>query len=167
MADGVGGADAFEAFVAAHARRIWQAVVPLVGTDVASDATSDALAYAWEHWARVGAMANAAGYVYTVARTHGVRRAQRGLRAAAAVDAAGAPLPAPEPVELPEIEPALARALGALSEQQRQAVVLVDAFGWGLTESAELLGVSVSTLRNHRARGMARLRAELKVDDDG
>lgn len=158
--------DEFEAFVDAHARRVWQAVVPIAGTDIATDATADALAYAWEHWSRVRSMENGAGYVYSVARTHAVRRARRGLRAAAGVDAVGAPLPAPDPVDLPEVEPGLAAALATLTEMQRLVVLLVDAFGWGLTDAARILDVSVSTLRNHRSRAMARLRTELKVDLD-
>jgi DNA-directed RNA polymerase specialized sigma24 family protein len=125
---------AFERFVADHATRIWQAVVPIAGTDIAADATADALAHAWEHWTEILTMQNQAGYVFTVARTHAVRRARRRLRSVTGVDAAGAALPAPRPVELPEVEPGLAAALGELTEMQRQAVVLVEAFGWGLTD---------------------------------
>jgi RNA polymerase sigma-70 factor (ECF subfamily) len=157
----------FESFVGDHSRRLWQALVPIVGTDIAADATADALAHGWEHWARIGAMDNPAGYLYTVARNRARRRVRLSIRSDRATDAAGAPLPAPLDVHLPEIEPGLAAALVGLSEMQRQVVVLVEAFGWGLTDTARLLGVSVSTVRNHRARAMVRLRIELKVVTDG
>ena len=49
---------------------------------------------------------------------------------------------------------------------QRQVVYLVEGFGWGLTDTARILDVSVSTVRNHLARGMARLRATLEVQSD-
>jgi DNA-directed RNA polymerase specialized sigma24 family protein len=75
-------------------------------------------------------------------------------------------LPAPDPVELPEVEPGLIAAVNDLTEMQRQVVYLVEGFGWGLTDTARILGVSVSTVRNHLSRGMARLRAELEVDTD-
>ncbi len=54
-------------------------------------------------------------------------------------------------------------ALDQLSEMQRQVVYLVEGFGWRLTDVARLLEISVSTVRNHLARGLDRLRAELKV----
>lgn len=60
-------------------------------------------------------------------------------------------------------EPALPDALNELSEQQRQAVLLVHATGLTLSEAAEVLDVSVSTLRNHLARGLDRLRRSLGV----
>jgi DNA-directed RNA polymerase specialized sigma24 family protein len=40
-------------------------------------------------------------------------------------------------------------------------VVLVHCFAWTPVEVAELLDVSVSTVRNHLDRGMKRLRATL------
>ena len=42
-----------------------------------ADATAEALAYAWEHWERVKAMDNPAGYLYRVgaSKTRRIRRA--------------------------------------------------------------------------------------------
>jgi DNA-directed RNA polymerase specialized sigma24 family protein len=51
-----------------------------------------------------------------------------------------------------------------LSEHQRVAVFVVHGCGWTLRDAAELLGVSVSTLRNHLARGMDHLRSLMEVD---
>jgi RNA polymerase sigma-70 factor (ECF subfamily) len=51
--------------------------------------------------------------------------------------------------------------LGKLSVRQRQAVVLVNAFGYSHSEVAELLGVSKATVQTHADRGLARLRAHL------
>jgi RNA polymerase sigma factor (sigma-70 family) len=67
--------------------------------------------------------------------------------------------------ELPHVEPRLASALSSLSERQRVAVLLVHAHGWTLEAAAEVVGVSTSTLRNHLARGLAKLRDQLGVAD--
>jgi RNA polymerase sigma factor (sigma-70 family) len=65
---------------------------------------------------------------------------------------------------MPWIEPGLPKALGALSEHQRVAVVLAHGFGWTHREVAELLGVSTSTVQNHVERGLKKLRGTLEVE---
>jgi DNA-directed RNA polymerase specialized sigma24 family protein len=57
----------------------------------------------------------------------------------------------------------LAVQLAGLSDRERIAVMLVNAFQWSLAEVAELLGVSKSTVQTHAERGMAKLRAGLGV----
>jgi RNA polymerase sigma factor (sigma-70 family) len=144
----------FDAFVVAQQRLLWQALVPLVGPEVAADALADALLVAWQRWDRVAVMENPAGYVYVVAR-------RRALRLTPAT------VPSPvEPAQPPEFEPGLVPALARLSEMQRTVVYLVEGFGWGLTETARLLDISISTVRNHLARALDRLRADLEVSDD-
>jgi RNA polymerase sigma factor (sigma-70 family) len=59
----------------------------------------------------------------------------------------------------------LASALSSLSERQRLALLLVHGHGWTHEAAAEALGVSTSTLRNHLARGLRRLRTQLGVED--
>ncbi len=145
----------FDDFVMQQGRQLWRALVPVAGPDIAADAVADALAYAWSHWDRIGRMDNPAGYLFTMARRDAIRAARR-----------APPLPAPDPVELPAVEPGLIDALNDLTEMQRQVVYLVEGFGWGLTDTARILGVSVSTVRNHLSRGLARLRADLEVDTD-
>ena len=61
------------------------------------------------------------------------------------------------------MEPGLPGALARLSERQRVAVILVHSLGWSQTEAAELLGVSLGTVRTHLKRGLERLRSELGV----
>ena len=61
----------------------------------------------------------------------------------------------------------LERSLATLSESQRVAVVLRHSFDWTHGEIAEVLGVSVRTVRSHLDRGMGKLRSELEVTVDG
>jgi RNA polymerase sigma factor (sigma-70 family) len=67
---------------------------------------------------------------------------------------------------LPDVEPGLVAALEDLTEMQRQVVYLVEGFGWGLTDVARMLDISVSTVRNHLARGLTRLREILAAEVD-
>jgi DNA-directed RNA polymerase specialized sigma24 family protein len=116
------------------------------------------LSWAWEHWDRIDAASNKLGYLYRVGQNAARRngsRAQPGRSDAA------------DEQRLPDVEPALLPALTKLSAQQRTAVLLVHGFGWSQTDAAELLDVNVSTVREHLARGLIRLRTTLGVNDAG
>ncbi len=159
-------ADAFDRFARDVEPRLWRALVANFGPSGATEAAADGLVYAWRHWERVQSMANPSGYLYRVAFRSAQNSRSRALTAASASD----PLPAqglPDPaVGAPDFEPGLVAALRSLSEMQRTVVWLVEGCGWGLTDTANLLGLSVSTVRNHLARGLKGLRAALKVTSD-
>ena len=145
----------FETFVAAHERRLRQALTAAVGVERGREAAADALAYAWEHWDRVAAMANPAGYLFMVGRERHRRRFRSRL-ARPVFDVGSAHTE-------PWCEPALAAQLARLSDRERLVVMLVNGYGWSLAEVAELVGVSKSTAQTHAERGMAKLRAGLGV----
>ncbi len=115
MDDATGAPDLdFSTFMAEAEPRVRRALVGLAGPEAASDATAEAFEYAWEHWSRVGPMANPAGYVYRVARSRVGRRRRR-----------WAPGDLPGIDRLPDVEPALAGLLAALPERQRVCAFLV------------------------------------------
>jgi RNA polymerase sigma-70 factor (ECF subfamily) len=147
----------FDAFARDLEPKLWRALVPVVGPTSASDGAAEALLYAWLHWDRVRNVNNPAGYLYRVAR-----------RLATKVDGRRRPIELPSPMagELPGFEPGLVPALQALTEMQRTVVWLVEGCGWTLVQTADVLDVSVSTVRNHQTRGMKRLRVALKVNTD-
>jgi len=60
-----------------------------------------------------------------------------------------------------ETRAAIERALAALPEEQRLAIVLVDVQGLSYDEAAEALACPIGTVRSRLARGRARLRDEL------
>ena len=146
------GVESFADFVARVEPGLTQAFVARFGRDDGLEASSEALAYAFEHWPRVSAMENPAGYLYRVGRSR-TRRIRRRTPV----------LPAVNVAHMPDVEPELPGALAALPERQRVAVVLVHGLGWTQQETADLLGVSRTTLQNHLERGTSRLRRELKV----
>lgn len=145
--------DSFTRFVKETEVRLKYALCAALGSDRGMEATADALAYGWEHWDRVQAMENPAGYLYRVGRNKArSRRKQHPL------------LPAVPSAEMPWVEPGLAEAMSRLSESQRTAVLLVHGFDWTPTEVAELLGVSAPTVRKHVERAMRKLRRKLGIE---
>ena len=145
--------DSFEGFARKVEPRLRESLSATLGSDLGREAAAEALAYAWEHWAKVSAMDNPAGYLYAVGRDRG-RRLRPPRRVA---------LMSVDPARTPWVEPGLPDALGRLSEQQRVAVMLLHCFEWTMSEVAGLLGVSKSTVQSHFERGMARLRSRMGV----
>jgi len=145
------GVESFADFVARVEPGLRQAFVARFGRDDGVEASSEALAYAFEHWSRVSAMENPVGYLYRVGRSR-----SRRIRRRTPV------LPAVDVYRMPDVEPQLPGALAALPARQRVAVVLVHGLGWTQKEAADLLGVSRTTLQNHLERGTSRLRYVLK-----
>lgn len=56
----------FEEFVTSVRPRLRRALAGCRGVEGADEAVAEALAYAWEHWARVRDLDNPAGYLYRV-----------------------------------------------------------------------------------------------------
>ena len=136
--------------------RLRRTFVAAYGSERGDEATAEALAYGWEYWARVRRMENPLGYLYRVGQSRTRRRGRPPRSAVWEVGVSDSLL----------VEPGLRPALASLSELQRVVVVLVHGFEWTLSEVAELLDVSKSTVQTHLARGLARLRAELEVTED-
>ena len=153
-------ADGFDAFFAATEQVLRRALVATYGPTIGRSAAVDALSWAWEHWDRVRHMDNAAGYLYRVGQT-AATRSMRPLRT----------MPIPENAQeaTGDVDGGqradLAKVLASLSEQQRVVVVMVHGYAISQRETADILGISVSTVREHLARGMNRLRAEGSVVD--
>jgi RNA polymerase sigma-70 factor (ECF subfamily) len=149
-------AEVFTVFVETNEQKLRHSLCAVLGSQIGYEATADALAYGWEHWDRVSAMDNPAGYLYKVGRDMGRRQFRR--RRPILLSSAS-------PARLPDVEPDLAAALGALPERQRVAVMLVHSFGWSLSETADHLGIAKGTVQTHLDRGMLALRQRLGVSE--
>lgn len=143
----------FDEFVARAEPKLKQAFVARYGRTDGVEATSEALAYAWEHWHRVSLMANPEGYLWRVGRSR-TRRIRRRTPVLPDVDTS----------RMPHVEPALAGAMARLPDRQRVTVILVHGLGWKLREVGDLLGISTSTVQNHVERGLKNLRRALGED---
>ena len=144
----------FVGFVSEAEPSLRRALSAAFGSEVGREATAEALAYGWEHWDRVGVMKNPAGYLYRVGRNFGRRMRP--------------PRPVVDPIPLGDgdvwFEPGLAAALAGLSEKQRVVVSLLHAFDWSMTEVAELLGISKSTVQSYESRAMRKLHDAMGVE---
>ena len=147
---------AFTEFVNGVEPRLRHALVARFGPDRGRDAVADALAYAWEHWDRVGGMTNPAGYLYRVGQHKMISALRR----------RHGQLPRPPDQDPPWIEPALPDCLQQLSANQRTAVLLVKGYGYTYREVAELLDVGISTVQQHVERALGKLRSGLGVSID-
>src|SRR5262245_38922321 len=140
--------DDFSGFFAEAEPQLRRALTACYGPERGSEATAEALAYAWEHWPRVSGMERPIGYLFRVGQTRSRRLGRRPV----------AQFPEVPSSTLPWVEPRLPRALAGLTKRQRVAVVLVCGFEWQLRDVAELLGLKVTTVQNHVERGLAKLR---------
>jgi DNA-directed RNA polymerase specialized sigma24 family protein len=144
----------FVAFFSDIEPRLRRALMAAYGFETGREATAEALAWAWEHWADLGDITNRLPYLFRVGQTRVRRRKLRVLHSRN------------EWAE-PWVEPRLSHALRKLSAKQRVAVVLVHGYAWTMAEVGALLGIKVTTVQNHVERGLARLRNELEVNSDG
>lgn len=146
---------AFDAFVRSDGQRLRRVMSSQYGVDVGCESTDAALAWAWEHWDRLRAMNNPAGYLYRVAQTHARRAVGRGRPVT---------FP-PEPVSSAEsgwsIDGDLADALRLLPDHQRLAVLMVHVYGWTPIEVGRITGTPAVTVRSHLRRGLRHLRNSL------
>lgn len=142
----------FASFIEETEPRLLRALVGAFGSDVGREATSDALAYAWENWSRISEMDNPVGYLFRVgqSRSRSYRRERVWF-------------PDVSPHELPNVDPRLPAALGQLSRMQRAAVVLLFVEDMPEREAGEALGISRGAVRKHAERGLAKLRRSLGV----
>jgi RNA polymerase sigma-70 factor (ECF subfamily) len=144
----------FERFFADAEPRLRRALVATYGADRGRDAAAEALAYGWQNWERVRELENPVGYLYRVGQSRTRPRAEP-----------------PMFPRLPDdstrwVEPLLPEALRDLSERERQAVVLIEGFGWSYREVAETGDVSISAVQSYLNRGLRKLRKALGVTED-
>lgn len=147
-------AEEFTAFVSATDRPLRRALVAGFGLDNGLEAAAEAWAHCWEHWDRVSAMDNPAGYLWGVGRNKAKARVRRKRPVLPAVPSSREHL----------VEPGLPGGLGLLSERQRVVVVLKHGYGWTYQEVSDLLGLSIATVQKHAERGLSRLRQSLGVE---
>src|SRR4029077_2265169 len=114
--------ESFVVFAEKTTRDLQRALTAQFGVRVARDAACDAMAYAWQHWDRVGQMKNPKGYLYRAACHYAL-----GYRSK------GGPAGEPALSEATDFDPGLVPALSELSDAQRTVVYLVDGCGWTLT----------------------------------
>lgn len=133
------------------------------GADTASDAVSEAVRTLLE----VGPnhqIANPIGYAYRIADRAAARMLRREKKDEIVALAVARNRDAQEPSET-ELLLDLSRAIDSLSVRQRQAVMLVKAWGYTYAQASQMLEISEATLANHLTRGLDQLRMKLDIEE--
>ena len=158
----VGDSDAFAALVAQHERRLQALACRLLGRpDLVEDALQEAYVRAFRGLSRFRGQADFGTWLYRITYNVCMDELRRRRRQAVSVDS-GQDRPAvpdaPDPADFCAERHALAAALARLTTRERSAVVLVDGYGMGYVQAAEILGVAPGTVgsRVFRARGALR-----------
>ena len=130
----------------------------------ADDLAQDALLRAWDRRAQFRAQTNFRAWVMTIVRNQFYSDKRRSWRQVQLDDdQARETLPAPvdqdEVMALDDVR----RALAELSEEHREALLLVGAGGYAYHEAAEICGCAVGTMKSRVNRARIRLQEVLKT----
>ncbi|MFG2824527.1 RNA polymerase sigma factor SigM [Kitasatospora sp. NPDC048365] len=162
-----GDPDAFGRLVHRHRDRLWAVAVRTLGDpEEAADALQDALVSAFRGAHTFQGRSAVTTWLHRIVVNACLDRARRtAVRRTGSLDqdprplegALGSAEPADAPVVRAELRAEVTAALGALPEDQRAALVLVDMQGYPVAEASAILGVPVGTVKSRCARGRARL----------
>lgn len=160
-----GDVSAFEQLYRQFSPRIYGLCLRLTGQrEAAEDCTQESFIAAWKALARFEQRSRFATWLHRIA-VHTVLARRRGLRVAyeVAEPATGLPDLADPNAGAPPLD--LERAIAALPEGARHALVLVGIYGYSHAEAADTLGVAEGTCKAqlHRARGL--LASTLGLED--
>lgn len=129
---------------------------------LAEDLAQETLARVCKDWSRIRRMEAPGAYAHRIA----LNLATSAFRRRAVERRFGELLPEPEGWTDPDAATAVAvrAALQRLRPEQRKVLVLRYFLDHSLTETAEILGMPVGTVKTHAHRGLTALRDELAVD---
>jgi RNA polymerase sigma factor (sigma-70 family) len=160
-----GAVEQFEAFYRGHVDRVYRALAVTLGdSQLAREATDEAMARSYAHWSRLCTMNNPGGWAYRVGLNWATswwrkRRRERNL-------------PAPRHLSVPPPDPAATAAQQALAElalPMRTVVVCRVLLDMSTMDTAVLLGVAEGTVRSRLSRALSILRialAEPRTDQE-
>jgi RNA polymerase sigma-70 factor (ECF subfamily) len=147
---------AFEQLVERHQHKLYTLSARVLGSqDDASDAVQEAFIRAWLALPSFRHGARFSTWLYRICLN--AAHDQRTKRPTASLEDATEPADPRDEFVAHELSGALQRALGALDEDYRVAVVLYDVLGCSYAEIAELTDVAEGTVKSRIFRGRTRL----------
>lgn len=164
-----GDPDAFGELVRRHRDRLWAVALRTTGDpEEASDALQDALISAYRNAGSFRGESAVTTWLHRVVVNACLDRMRR-RRARPTVplpeedgETGGRGVPDPrDDLGRLELRLEIERALAALPDDQRAAIVLVDVEGLPVAEAAEVLGIPEGTVKSRCSRGRARLAVAL------
>jgi RNA polymerase sigma factor (sigma-70 family) len=160
-----GSERAFNRLIDRHQQAVRNFLRGVTGHDEADDIAQETFLAAWSHARSYRGGASVRSWLFAIAwrKARGAQRGwfRRRQRDTHWHEAAGGPGAEAQH----ETAHALGQALGALSMDQRAAVMLCLAYGFTHGEAAEALDMPLGTVKSHVARGRDKLRDVL--GDDG
>ena len=156
-----GSVDAYNALVSRWEQRIYNYLLRITGSPEDSmDLSQEAFLRAYQGLARLDDASRFGSWLYRIAHNEAIShvRRKRPETAMDAVEQIPAPVPRMAPVE---VTLAVEAALGKLSEEQREAVVLKVYEGFKFEEIAEILGCPASTIKSRVYTGLDLLKEML------
>jgi len=159
-----GDRSAFDELVLQHQAALYGFLVNLTNSpDTAVELAQEVFVRAWRYLARFDSERPFRPWLYTIAANRAATRHGREAgRETVSLDEAGPEPPAAENVaaeiERRELSREVRAAIGQLSRQQREAVVLVELSGLTAVEAAAAMGCEAVTVRQHVFRAKKRLR---------
>lgn len=169
-----GDPEAFEALVVRHREAVWRFVRSLTRNPAAAeDALQDTFLSAWRDARGFQGEQSALGWLLTIAR-HAVYRQHRGrtgepdrMESLSELGEAAGWGAEPDPIDVLVIQDEVGKALGRLSLEDREILVLRENEGYSLEECASLLGLGIPALKSRLHRARLRFIAHLRGERHG
>jgi RNA polymerase sigma-70 factor (sigma-E family) len=154
-------APTFEGFFHQHHEPLLRVLYLATGDrHEAEDLAQEAFVRMLERWDRVRGLDDPRGYLCRTALN--LRRSRLRRLAVAARRLVGRPAFAPDPAEAAGSRDEVRRALAALPDGQREALVLCEWLEMTDAETAAVLGISAGAVRVRLTRARANMRRELR-----
>jgi RNA polymerase sigma-70 factor (ECF subfamily) len=147
---------AFELLVRRYQAHVWRFLRHLLGdAALAEDVTQETFLRLYQRLPTFAGRSRFSTWVFRVARNAGIDA----LRAVRRQDRLLEALPAPAPGPAPEARVEAMAAVASLSPKLREALLLVEVFGFAYREAAEVLAVPEGTVKSRVFQARLRLTA--------
>lgn len=124
----------------------------------ADDLVQETAVRALANWVKFSPGTNLGAWLITILRNHFYSEGRKRRREVADPDGQFSGLLKELPAQHGHLDMAdFRKALGSLTEEQREALILVGASGFSYEEAAEICGVRVGTIKSRVSRSRARL----------
>lgn len=133
----------------------------------ADDMVQDTLVKAWTNIDKFQAGTNMRAWLFTILRNTYYSSRRKAKREVADVDGAHTEGLAEKPAHDGRLQMTdFRQAFAQLSDEQREALLLVGASGFSYDEAADMCGVAVGTIKSRTNRARQRLAELMHLDDD-
>jgi RNA polymerase sigma-70 factor (ECF subfamily) len=147
----------FETFFRQALPSVYRALaIALPDRDLAEEATAESMARAYQHWRRVRAYENPAGWAYRVGLNWATSRLRRRRFQS------DLPVPEEGALDAPPTDPVLVEALRKLSANHREVLVMHYFLDMDQRQIAATVDIPVGTVKSRIGRALRALEQELQ-----